>query len=206
VTKDELLKAADSISVPRLVQTHILDGVPAVLSIDRDSYQSIRASFASTVGASADDITIVGSAKLGYSLTPETFGSPFTSQSDIDIVVVNPQIYDRLWWLLSSWSFPWRPGGWPNEKRNWARDRLERAFHGWIEPELFFYWELGRRVTPPALRDVRVEWFNALKQLSQNAPLAGHDCQARIYRSWPHAARYHEWSLNQVLSQVRHKE
>jgi hypothetical protein len=161
---------------------------------------------ATDISASPEDIRIVGSAKLGYSLSPNTYGVPFSDASDIDIIVVNPVIFDDLWWKLSSWQYPWRPGSWADEKRKWGRGRIDNVFHGWLEPTLFSYSELGARRTPPELRDIRVAWFEALKQLSRIKDIAGHDCHARLYRSWEAARRYHEWSFSQVLSNQAQRE
>lgn len=196
----ELLATVTTSSVSEVVQRYLFAGMPVVLGTDESVYRQFREKLATAVHVSADDINVVGSARFGFSLSPDTFGVPFSNRSDIDIVIANAELFDSIWWVLSSWGFPWWVGRWAKEQRDWGRSRIEGIFHGWLEPELFYFWSLGRRTTPPPLRDVRVKWFEALKGLSVIPAVAGHDCQARIYRSWNHAFRYHEWSLNRVIA------
>src|SRR4051812_16393354 len=48
------------------------------------------------------NITIVGSAKLGFSLNPLRFPRGILPTSDIDVLVVDQQLFDRVWLTLLS--------------------------------------------------------------------------------------------------------
>ena len=78
VKPQELLDQAQVGSLTDLIRLHIFNGTPTVLDGNQSSYDRICAALAANIGASPEDIRIVGSAKLGYSLSPNTFGVPFS--------------------------------------------------------------------------------------------------------------------------------
>jgi hypothetical protein len=70
------------------------------------------------------NLTIIGSGKTGFSLSPHKFGAVFCDESDIDVVVVSEEIFDALW--LELLRFPrYRL----KQLREWERDRIEDHEH-----------------------------------------------------------------------------
>jgi len=59
---------------------------------------------------------MVGSAKLGFSIKPAKRYKPFSDDSDIDVAVVSPELYCRLWTELRR--FDRQDGEWSRDYRN----------------------------------------------------------------------------------------
>ena len=62
-------------------------------------YDRMKILMSDNLGIHPNNIAIVGSAKLGFSITPkqEKYLSPFSENSDIDIAIVSPEIFRDSW-------------------------------------------------------------------------------------------------------------
>jgi len=113
----------------------------------------------------------------------------FTDKSDIDVVVVNSDLFDDLWLSLLRAAYPRPPftdklGGWLKKRRN-------EIYTGWITPPEI---HLDMRIFGARARqvlDLKTRWFNALKQVSRHPPRRHEDVEGRLYRTWRHAELYH---------------
>ena len=182
----------------------IVDGVPEIFQGDAPTFLEFQQATAQLVDVQPKNVCIVGSARFGYSLSPDTFGIDFSDSSDVDIVVVDERKFDQIWWLISDWAFPWPNRTWSREQTKWCRKKVNACFNGWLEPTEFRIPRNGMLVAPQPLRNVRVTWFNAMKELSNFHGVAGHDCHVRLYRTWEHVLRYQVWSLRQICRTVTH--
>ncbi len=201
---NELLRRVQADSATELACDFVLNGVPAVFGNDATAYDTFRKKLASDLGLNPSEVWIVGSARAGYSLSPDTFGVPFSGGSDIDIVVANQEHFDSIWWTISEWAFPWPNRAWPKERKDACRPWTEACFSGWIAPTELKVPHQGVLIVPQPLAAIRVRWFNAMKELGRMSALAGHDCEVRVYRTIEHARRYHAWSLTQLRDQTKH--
>ena len=61
------------------------------------AWDSFRDEIVAGLGVARADIRVVGSARSGFSLKPGLALRSFRDKSDIDVVVVNPSAFDRLW-------------------------------------------------------------------------------------------------------------
>lgn len=99
----------------------------------------IRAKFDLKVDQSLSTI-VVGSAKLGFAILskPGSEGRPYKpayrayqpGQSDIDIAVVSPVLYGKIWQALAL-------HGTNQHKFPWQTDLSPHMLHGWIRPDKF---------------------------------------------------------------------
>ncbi len=89
----ELVSRIDSHSV--LAKVFLLEGVPFVFKQSPMKYVIFREQVADRFGVGSQDVCIVGSAKLGYSPSPYKFGTPFSETSDVDVVVISDELFDR---------------------------------------------------------------------------------------------------------------
>ena len=144
------------------------------------------------LGVREADLCVVGSAKIGFSLSPYKFGDPFSNRSDIDIVVVSSVLFDECWLdILTNRRTPWRL------LREKTRDRLTAhrndnyVYRGWIYPDSI----------AEAL-NIGQEWLNTFNGLSTIPDLAARPVNTRLYRTWEHARAYHRRSLRQVRNKI----
>ena len=73
----------------------------------------------------SDEIVVIGSGLIGFSLGPDNFGSPFAATSDIDAAIVSATLFDDVWNSLLSWRSPWHVRTWPKDTERWARTLLQ---------------------------------------------------------------------------------
>jgi hypothetical protein len=73
----------------------VLEGTPFVFMEGPMKYTVFREQVADQFGIGSQDICIVGSAKLGFSPSPHKFGQPFAESSDVDVVIVSFELFDR---------------------------------------------------------------------------------------------------------------
>lgn len=156
------------------------------------------------LGVAASDLCIVGSAKTGFSLSPDNFPRQFSDSSDIDVIVVSPAIFDDLWLSLLKWHYSF---GGPNASalnHRWAKERIKDVYWGYFSPASLKNSTLD--ASPPrisAVRDLAVRWFDTLKSTSLIPSLAARDVNARLYRTWDHAQRYHVHGLSLLKQQLK---
>ena len=96
----ELVVALDSHQL--LAKVFQLEGTPFVFSGSPTRYTVFREQVADQFDIGSQDVCIVGSAKLGFSPSPGAtkegkpkYGTPFSETSDVDVVVVSPEWFDK---------------------------------------------------------------------------------------------------------------
>jgi hypothetical protein len=87
----QLIMALDSHRV--LAKVFLLEGTPAVFQDRPMKYVIFREQVADRFDIGSQDVCIVGSAKLGYSHSPQKFGVPFTETSDVDVVIISEPLF-----------------------------------------------------------------------------------------------------------------
>lgn len=119
-------------------------------------------------------LIIVGSAKLGFSFTESRtpkfkprYRSYDPENSDIDMAVVSPELYEKLWSSISQYGslkqFPWRNSG----------DLGIHMLHGWIRPDEF------PKNPPSACR----EWKDVYNKLCTSQHFRHKKLRCAIYHS-----------------------
>jgi hypothetical protein len=183
----------------QVVRDHLLTGDPHVFSTTPSLYFDLKAFLASQLSVPPEDVRIIGSAMMGYSLSPDSYGRAFLPSSDVDVVVVDSRWFDTIWDLLLDWRYPWHLRKWPPRDHEWAVARLEDFICGSCTPHRIRYRGLkGDHLIEP-LRDISNKWFDTLKSLGNQPGLRGREYNGRLYRTWDHAIRYHVYGLREIL-------
>ena len=172
------------------------DEVPFICA-DAAGWMAFRQEMANCVdGLTAADIRIVGSARFGFSMRPRNQLREFTDDSDIDVVVVNETLFDRLWIALLVAAYPRLAAA--REFGNWDEPGRAELFAGWLTPTAIkMDWRIvGKRGVP--LFQFKQKWFDALKLAARHSTKPHNDIQGRLYRTWQHAELYHLYSIAQL--------
>lgn len=140
-------------------------------------------------------VMIVGSAKIGFTLThkdaktaTEEDRPPFSSfsdQSDVDVAIISDVLFDEVW--KRSFEF-WHSSGYSKAQTYWPRGRdfREYVFRGWMRPDM-----LPNEASIP----IKDEWFEFFRQVT-NAGYAGdYPVKAGLYRERYFLERYQSQSL-----------
>ena len=155
-----------------------------------------EAMVAGVEGLAVTDVRVIGSGRHGFSMKPYKRLRAFNDTSDIDVVVVNSQIFDALWILLLQTAYPRLSsnrgiGGWDVPAR-------AELYAGWLTPTAVrMDWKIiGQRAAP--LVEFKQKWFGALKQAARYASKRHNDITGRLYRTWQHAELYHLFSVAEL--------
>lgn len=170
------------------------DRTPYVFQEKPAAWDTFRDELVSGLGVSRADIRVVGSARFGFSMKPDNNLKIFSDTSDIDVVIVNANLFDQLWVALLDAAYPRPPitdvlGGWLRTRRN-------ELYTGWLTPLKI---KLDRKIVgvraEPVLK-FTTRWFITFKQASRHPPRRHEDITGRLYRTWRHAELYHMDSLS----------
>jgi hypothetical protein len=152
-------------------------------------YDEFKTYLSTKLEVHRNDIAIVGSAKLGFSLSPTKAYRAFQETSDIDIVIVSSEIFRKSWdaflelqskYYLKDYRF--------------ITSNIFRRFVSLKDPDTrnpFF--DTWARKVEPCKKDL---------QLLFNIP---NEINYRIYESWSSAKMYHCKGLEELRTALRAK-
>ncbi|MGZ8842291.1 MAG: hypothetical protein ACXW18_01435 [Pyrinomonadaceae bacterium] len=149
-----------------------------------------------------ENVIIIGSAKIGFSLDPNSFPRRFTNNRDIDVLVVSETLFDTYWHAMLRWHYPRRLQRLPQTDWNWVKSRQSDLYWGWFHPDEIGYGGLTFPDALKPLRDLKTNWFNAFKKLSLYEEFFGRDVNGRLYRTWEHALLYQASGLRQIQTRL----
>jgi hypothetical protein len=189
-------------------QAEILSGLPYIFRRQDElgAFQEHVASLLGVADASAG-VLVVGSARTGFSLDPDNYPQPFRASSDIDLVIVDTELFDAAWQTLLVWDYLSK-GGRTSFEDHWLSDRRSQTFSGWYDPT---QWRRDFDLAPAypqrlkPLRDQAFRWFSAFQSLSRyrlTPEVAKHRVTARLYRTREHASKYHVHGLRALQSKL----
>lgn len=96
------LLSIDEERLPYLVQAYFRDRPPAAFADKPMLWQALRAWLSSRINSiggcsiSLWEFGLSGSANIGFSASPKKFGAPFGEQSDLDLFVVNTDLFEAI--------------------------------------------------------------------------------------------------------------
>jgi hypothetical protein len=189
-------------SLDVIVKEYVFKGVPYVFRDKPDSIEILNQHLYAALEISVENVTIVGSAKIGFSLSPHSFPRQFSDISAIDVLVVDESLFDKVWLTMLEWNYP-RRFHLSGSDWNWSRRRREELYWGWFVPDKIRYEGLSLPHVLKPLRDISTAWFNAFRSLSQYPEFVARDVSGRLYRTWEHALQYHVEGLRQTRDAIQ---
>lgn len=201
---------ASLMPIERVFQKHVIDGSSFLFRQHLNNVDweyELRDDLAKALKVSINDIVIVGSAKLGFSLKTEHFynfdqrytetGNP-RDKSDIDVAIVNRECFDEMAKQIYSLSRHfdkdwitenWKVNAFYKTPSNLYTKYLQALAKGWMRPD---YLPLVFYETAP-WRDVCSTWF---KKLQRRKVSVG------VYSEWFYLKHYQMDNLNRLRSLI----
>lgn len=174
----EVLEAID------VVRKHVIFG--GCYALKDDLYFKLRSEVAAQFKIHPNEVLVVGSAKLGFSLSPNKLFRHFSDDSDIDVVLVSSWLFDQVW--RSVFDF-WRDGGY------WERQEpfQKYLFQGWLRPDQL----------PPSHRfSFCRDWWEYFRKLTSKGEYGAYKVAAALYKDWYFLERYHRISIDACLRNI----
>lgn len=178
----------------------ITEGIPFAFRDRPTLYEEIRDFLARRLDLLPKNITLVGSARLGYSLSPSAYGRPFNAGSDLDFSAISEMLFLRVVDAFHQWETDLatgREGLTDARERRFWKDNLDRVpgniRRGFIDP---YKVPLRYKV----VQDVEQALWLLREKLTRTPPtLTIKRASLRVYRSWEAYARQQELNLTQLL-------
>lgn len=191
-----------SVPLEAVVREYVFEGVPYVFREKPHVLKILHQHLCPTLKVPETNVVVVGSAKIGFSLSPHNFPRQFSDESDIDVIIVDESLFDEVWKTMLKCNYPrrYRLNG---TDLNWTRRRMNDLYWGWFVPDKIRYDGLSFPSVLKPLRDISTNWFNAFRSLSRKTEFASRDVSGRLYRSWDHALLYHVEGLRQISNDLR---
>jgi hypothetical protein len=195
--------------VERVFQKHVIDGSSYFFrgwAAEQNGEYSLRHDLADSTGCSINDVVIIGSGKMGFSLKSENFlafdhlfttsGNP-RDKSDIDVALVNRRFFEstaeRVFHLSRHFDREWAAQNWTtNQFYRQPSDLSAKYFkylaRGWLRPDY-----LPRLYFDDAeWRPICDAWF---RTLSRKITIG-------IYSDWTYLKHYHMDNLVRLKSRI----
>lgn len=185
-----------------IVKEYIFLGEPYVFHDHKAALNLLSQHLSDELEITELNMTVVGSAKLGFSLNPENFPRQFSDASDIDVLIVSEELFDTIWMTLLRWYYPRRLMSLGKFEGEWQQFRRKEIFSGWFVPNEIHYDGISFPEVLKPLRDLSVKWFNAFQSLSLYQEFASRTVSGRLYRTWEHALLYHMEGLRQIRDRL----
>lgn len=169
----------------QMTRKHVIHGNCAVISDTQ--YFDLRSEVAVKYDIHPNEVLVVGSAKLGFSIAPKKRYRHFTDTSDIDVVIVSARLFDDIWKEVHSF---WSQGGY------WERSAQFKAylFQGWIRPD---------KLPPAATFSLANDWWAFFNSLSASGKYSVFKIVGALYRDWYFLESYQLRGVSACADELR---
>ena len=189
LTKNEVLAMLRERRHNDVIEQHLIAGLPFAFKDDPRAYQDFSGTLSAQFRTPLEDISDIGSGRIGFSLDPDQFGTPFRPNSDVDTVIVNSAMFDRAWFQLYN----------IGSKRFSLERRVQTAFQEHRTNNVFFGFIVPKLL--PGVVSLSALWFNVFQEVGGRIrSLAGHDINGRLYRTWDHVKAHQRYSLDAIAA------
>ncbi|MGA3085596.1 MAG: hypothetical protein ABSE95_12515 [Thermodesulfobacteriota bacterium] len=173
-----------------VVQICLFDSPPYCFADNPFLFQTFRKEICDKFEIHPQNFTIVGSAKLGFSLNPEKIGQPFTDGSDIDVVLVSEELFQNLWVQLIEFQ----------RTVLFTLDSNIRQKFDYLQKVLFF----GIIRLDKLSNDFPFakEWWEFFNKISTDRRFGPRRVRAAIFKTWKHASFYYEYSIKKIKEKI----
>jgi len=180
----EFKRAICDLEVSVAVQKYRTYGPCCLLS--SDVYFELKREIAEQFKLHPTEVLVVGSAKLGFSIVPKKRYRLFNDESDIDVALVAPQLFEQVWAEVYDY---WYGGAYWEQHDKFCH----YLFQGWIRPD---------KLPPSAQFNRAAEWWEYFRKLTNTARYGPYKIRAGLYKSW----RFLETYQRLCVGQCKHTE
>ncbi len=167
-----------------IVRRHIVFGECAVIT--SEEYFDLRSYVAEKFQEHPNNVLVVGSGKLGFSVAPTKRYQLFGDRSDIDVVIVSERLFNYVWSDLLRYEI----GGGDWEKREKFKRYL---FQGWIRPD---------KLPPDQNFEFAKSWWEFFNELSASEKIANFKISGAIYQGWHFLESYQSIAIHACKQEV----
>ena len=188
----------------------ISEGVPFAFRECPALYEEARTWLAEPLGLNPKEISMGGSGRLGYSLTPAKWGNAYCPRSsDLDVFAVSERLFDGLRRDFENWSDDHDNGAVvpisEKERKCWLANRQEGP--GCIKRGFLDSWRVPNRTTYPVFFKInnRLASLRAKLLKTGAGPKPQRWLALRCYRDWRSYERQLSLNLETAANRNRNR-
>lgn len=165
-------KADLNLGTTHLVQKYITAAESEILT--SCDHFSLKDAISGQFGVHPNEIILVGSAKVGFSLAPDKRYREFGDSSDLDVAIISPVLFDRVWHSVLDYK---------NSRQYWPKkdEFKHHFFDGWIRPD---------KLPPSRKFSFANEWWEYFTELSNSQRFGMQSINAGLYREMSFLDKY----------------
>jgi hypothetical protein len=156
---------------------HILDRTPHVFRENAESFRRWRNKLGDLIDVDPANITIVGSAGVGFSLNPHKNFRAFNARSDIDVAIISDYHFATAWRSLRAFRLADAAN---DEERDAVLQHQKR----------YVYWGCIASDRIIRILPFVTTWTTALSEMAATAPTEGRVINFRIYKDYESLRSY----------------
>lgn len=169
----------------QLINKYYLSG--AAFALDDNRHYALRQEVSAHFEVRYSEVFIVGSGKLGFSIKPRRRFQPFYSGSDIDIVIISTELFEKIWQEI--FLFERNGGYWPN-----IGAFKQYHFQGWMRPDKL---PLERSFTFTRI------WWDFFEKVSGGGEYGPYKIRGGLYQSQFFFQSYQQKCFDQCRSALK---
>lgn len=182
----KLYRSTDSELDRKLLLRHVIRfNTPYVFKARPLIYEQVKNYLADRLGLEVSEVLIIGSAKTGFSMSPNEYGKAFSEKSDLDFTIVNNNLFQQLKDEYNIWR-----NLYVNEKSITPNNETERKYwnenikvvgnninNGFIDPR-----KLPNRKCCPKVKDINDSMWLITERLKSIFNITVSHSSARVYK------------------------
>ena len=171
-----------------IARRYIIFGDCAV--IPSGTYFELRSIISQKYNIHPNDVLVVGSAKLGFSIAPSKRYREFCDTSDLDVVIISPKLFASVWQDLHRY---FEKGGYWENKSEFT----QYLFRGWIRPD---------KLPPDQHFPFARDWWSFFNSLSASRRFSNNRVTGAIYQNWYFLESYQTIAISQCADELNDNE
>lgn len=185
---EEILKFKEELkgmSASELVQKKLIFGECQIL--DKERYFLLRLKVARNFNVHPNEVLVVGSAKLGFSIAPHKKYRHFGNESDIDVVIVSEKLFSSIWTgVYSAWK----------DKVIWESEIefKKYLFQGWIRPD---------KLPPSNKFDIAKKWWEFFREITYTNEFGPYKITGALYKDWEFLEGYQNFAVQYCKDEIK---
>ena len=168
----------------QIVRKHIIFGECCMLS--QREYFNLRSEVADHFGLHPNEVLVVGSTKLGFSVAPDKQYRLFRDTSDIDIALVSSTLFNEFWKEVFRYE---------QEGRNWPEyaEFVDYFFRGWIRPD---------KLPESPIFPLRKNWWNFFQDITNSGRYGDYKIAGGLYKSYFFLENYQKICVQKCINSL----
>lgn len=184
------MKAAATLDPKEFVSNYLFRMEPeAFRGGPAASYEQFQSEIGTRIGIALEDVCLVGSGRVGFSLNRDHLLRPFCSESDLDLVIVSSPVFDECWKELHARAEEFSTSDHDESRR--FRKTKENVFNGYLRPDQL---PLGASLVQA--------WIPQLAGPFNNPVARMHEVRAWLFKGWEYAHGHYSHYLGTVKGDI----